>query len=202
MRGKTYEAELPPGYRAALVFDAKNKKTAAVINICALLVTVVLAVLFVVIAHPFDGDGAISTGSGEIISGILVRYLIFMVLIFAYMILHELTHGAAYWLLTRHRLKFGMTLSVAYCGVPDIFVYRAPALIAVLAPFCVFVPVFLLPMLLLGNGIDRAIAACMLAIHTGGCVGDIYDALLLIFKFRSPDTLVQDTGPRQTFYVK
>ena len=44
--------------------------------------------------------------------------------------------------------------------------------------------------------------ALLLAVHIGGCVGDLYDAGLYRFRFRRPDTLMQDTGPKQTFYVK
>jgi hypothetical protein len=38
--------------------------------------------------------------------------------------------------------------------------------------------------------------------HLGGCVGDDYVTLLFLFKFKDKTTLVQDTGPKQTIYVK
>ncbi|MCQ2122483.1 MAG: DUF3267 domain-containing protein, partial [Fibrobacter sp.] len=55
-----------------------------------------------------------------------------------YIVLHELVHGAVYKLLTGQKLTFGFKASVAYCGVPDIYVYRRTALAALLAPFVVF----------------------------------------------------------------
>ena len=42
----------------------------------------------------------------------------------------------------------------------------------------------------------------LLGLHLGGCSGDIYFASLLLFKFKSPDTLARDTGPEQFIYVK
>lgn len=200
---KTFETSLPEGYRVAYVFDAKdNKKTVLAMNVANIIVTVAAIALFWVILRPLDGIKDGSADVSGVFENILSRYLIFIVTIVAYLVLHELTHGAAYWLITRQKLKFGFTLSVAYCGVPDIYVYRRTALIALLAPFCVFIPVFLIPMLVCRSGLDRILAGIMLALHLGGCVGDLYDAWLFAVKFRSPDTLMNDTGPRQTFYVK
>ena len=86
--------------------------------------------------------------------------------------------------------------------MPDIYVYRKAAMIALLAPFVVFTPVFLIPSFLFENAWDKFYCAVLLAMHIGGCVGDLYDTILYIFKFRSPDTLMRDTGPKQTFYTK
>ncbi len=203
MKNKTFEEKLPPEYTAAFVFDAKdNKKTVLCMNIAAIAVTVVLFALFWMIIRPFDGIGSGEVQMSDLLGEMLPWYLTLIVSMIAYMILHELVHGAAYWLMTHHKLKFGLTLSVAYCGVPDIFVYRRAALIALLAPFCVFIPVFLIPMLTLSAPLYRLLAGLMLAIHIGGCAGDLYDTYLFVFRFRSPDTLMNDTGPRQTFYTK
>ena len=118
----------------------------------------------------------------------------------AYIILHELVHGIAYKLLTHRKLTFGLTATVAYCGVPDIFVYRSTALIALLAPFLLFSLVAGLAICFLSAPLDRFLAAVFLGLHVGGCVGDLYDTLLYLTRFRSPDTLMKDTGPTQYFY--
>lgn len=91
---------------------------------------------------------------------------------------------------------------MAYCGVPDIFVYRSAALTALLAPFVVFTVVFLLAVLLIADPVSRYMAAFLLATHLGGCAGDLYDTGLYLFRFRDPTTLMQDTGPKQTFYTR
>ena len=75
--------------------------------------------------------------------------LVFFLMLVLYILLHELVHGAAYKLLTGRKLTFGLTLSVAYCGVPDIFVYRNAALAALLK-FKVSIPVVIAFSALLG----------------------------------------------------
>lgn len=186
---KNYEAQLPQGYAPAFVVDAKNKKVAIWLNVVGVLIMIPVLVVSVLLIHPQKLHFSLSS------------YLLFVGAMVAYIVLHELTHGAAYKLLTRQKLTFGMTLTVAYCGVPNIFVYRRTALIALLAPFVAFLPVFILPMVLLPEDLDRIYCAILLALHVGGCTGDLWDTWLYLTRFRRPETLMQDTGPKQTFYL-
>lgn len=189
---KSYELALPAGYRAAMVVDARDKKFLIFMNLAAILVgaaVIVSAVWFIGFQKVLEGFS--KTG-----------YFLLVGAMFAYIVLHELTHGLVYKLLTGQKLTFGITLAAAYCGVPDVFVYRRTALLALLAPFALFLPVFLLPVFLLDQGWLQFCSALLLTIHVSGCVGDLYDTYLYLFRFRSPDTLMQDTGPKQTFYVK
>ncbi len=188
---KTFESKLPEQYRAVKTVDAKQKKFAVIMNLVSSLITVLTVVIAALLVRPTDFFGQYS----------LVRNLLFLVFMVAYVVLHELVHGAAYKLLTKQKLTFGLTLSVAYCGVPHIYVYRKTALIALLAPFCVFLPIFLAAAILLPNEWDQVYAAFLLGLHVGGCSGDLYDAYLYLFRFRSSYTLMQDTGPKQTFYL-
>ena len=190
--GKTFVTDLPDGYTEAATVDAKDKKTIIIMNAAALAVMVLTAGIAWAVIRP-------SEPLYEYIG--FARYMLFLAAILLYIVLHELVHGAAYRLLTGRKLTFGLTLSVAYCGVPDIYVYRKTALISLLAPFTVFIPVFLLPAVLLPGEWDRFFASVLLAIHLSGCVGDLYDTLLYVFKFRNPLTLMRDTGPKQTFYI-
>jgi hypothetical protein len=67
----------------------------------------------------------------------------FIFLAIIYVILHELTHGLLYKILTKQKLTFGLTLSVAFCGVPHIYVNKKTALLSVLAPFVVYNIIFI-----------------------------------------------------------
>lgn len=124
---------LPDGYKPVYQIDANDKKTIWLFNITSLL-------LFVVVAVPLFAWLKISTSKAlyELLDIGIFRYLILIAIYIAYIFLHELTHGAAYYALTRRHLTFGTSRFVAYCGVPDIYVYRRPALIAVLAPFVTY----------------------------------------------------------------
>ena len=38
--------------------------------------------------------------------------------------------------------------------------------------------------------------------HVGGCVGDLWVTYYLLFKYRDKKMIVNDTGPKQTFYIE
>jgi len=195
---KNYEIKLPEGYHPVYQIDAKDKKTIWLFNIVNLL-------LFLALAIPLFAWLKASTSKPlyELFNLGIPHYLILVVLCIAYIFAHELTHGAAYYALTRQKLTFGTSLFVAYCGVPDIYVYRKPALIAVLAPFVTYSILFLLGIVLSTSSVWRVIWIMMFALHVSGCVGDLWVALILIFRFKGmPGLLVRDTGPKQTFYNK
>ena len=188
---KNFEAQLPAGYRAAFTIDAADKKTGLRLNIVAgIIMAVMIAAAFLII-RPGSFFANTSPFHFIILGGSMVLYLV----------LHELTHGAAYKLLTGQKLTYGFTSTVAYCGVPDIYVYRRASLIALLAPFVVFTLVFGGLTLLLPQPIDQLFAAIALAMHVGGCAGDLYDTGLYLLRCRDPRTLMRDTGPKQTFYL-
>lgn len=191
-RSRYFEETLPEGYVAAYTIDAADKRTGVVLNLAGFAVMAAVGVAAWFCLRP--------TGFFEQYS--IGRNLLFIAAILVYMVCHELLHGAAYKALTRRKLTFGLTLSVAFCGVPDVYVYRKTALLALLTPFVVCIPVFLLPAILCTDVWNRFYAALLLALHLGGCIGDLYDAWLYLFRFRDPATLMQDTGPKQTFYVK
>lgn len=52
-----------------------------------------------------------------------------------------------------------------------------------------------------GNGIAGLILKLLFAEHFGGCSGDLYDTVLLVFKYRK-GCLINDDGPKQTIYIK
>ncbi len=188
---KHYETELPEGYREALVIDAATPRLGLILNLIAAAIMAVIGVTAYFIICPDNLFGDYS----------FLRWIIFCASILAYIVLHELVHGAAYKLLTKQKLTYGFTASVAYCGVPHIFVYRKTALIALLSPFVVFTVVFTLLVFLLPGSADKFLASILLAIHVGGCIGDLWCTFIYIFKLRSPKTLLRDTGPKQTFFT-
>ncbi len=193
---KTFETELPDGYRQVYSIDAKDQKTALLLNGGGLVLLVLVLLPFALTMDfkaLFDSFDLATIG---------LFYLIFLGGLIAYMVLHELVHGAAYKLLTHRKLTFGISWSCAYCGVPDIYVYRRTALISLLAPFVTFT-VILLPLTLAfrNNPVVYTSLALLFACHISGCSGDLYDTVLLLFRLRDPRLLMRDTGPAQTFYL-
>lgn len=186
----SYEKELPQGYEETLHINAGDKKTGLIFNAVALLTMAVVAVIVVLTKrddpHWFWQIGLFGVG------------------VLVYTVLHELVHGIAYKALTGQKLTFGLKWSCAFCGVPEVYVYRQTALIALLAPFTVFSLVLLPTAVVLGViGSPFYLSVGLLfGMHLGGCCGDLYMAGLLGFKYRDGDVLVRDTGPEQWLYVK
>lgn len=195
---KNYETELPQGYVLAKTIDAKaDKKVIIWFNVFAFLV-VAVTTLAVFLAYGLNYDKLIGALEPAVL---MLTALVFFVVVIAYVVLHELVHGIMYKALTKQKLTFGFTLSVAFCGVPNIYVYRKTALLAVLAPFAVFLPIFTALPFALDLYVHKLLAWILWGMHVGGCVGDLYVAFELLFKYRDKTVLMNDTGPKQTFYV-
>ena len=189
--------ELPAGYREARVVDAKAKKTSVIMTLSSIALTVLA---FVPVAV-FCDFGVVFNALKE--KTAVVPYFVFLFSMVIYVILHELIHGAAYKALTHQKLTFGFTLTVAFCGVPDVYTSRKTALIALLAPFVTFTVIFI-PLLVWLHGVNMvfyAFSGILFAIHFGGCIGDLYMTALLLFRYKDPRTLMNDTGPKQTIYL-
>ena len=188
---------LPEGYRVEKVIDAKEKKTSLILTLCAIALT---ALAFVPVAVFCDFHQVAGTMKEK---GAVIPLLVYLFSMVAYVVLHELLHGAAYKTLTHQKLTYGFTLTVAFCGVPDVFVSRKTALIALLTPFVTFTVIFI-PLLVWLHDVDMlfyTLAGILFAIHVGGCIGDLFMTHLLLFRYRNPGTLMNDTGPKQTIYL-
>lgn len=196
---KKYELELPQNYVEAKTVDAKSdKKVMTIFTIVSLFVNILAVVIAVFCLNATQPDWVDQVIQDETT---VTHSLLYIVAMLAYVVLHELTHGIVYKIETKQKLTFGLTLTVAYCGVPNIYVYRKTALKALLAPFVVFLPILIVVLCLVTNPIDVVWSAFLLGMHVGGCVGDLYCTYLYLFKFRDNSTLMRDTGPVQTYYV-
>lgn len=179
--------ELPLGYKEFKVIDAKDKKTILLFNFAAILMMALAAFPFIIFKPV------------ELTTDLLLPFILVLVTgMITYIILHELTHGLVYKFYTKQKLTFGLTLTVAFCGVPHIYISKKVSLIAVLAPFVIY-SVVLIPILILmpANLIYLAFIF-IFAMHFGGCVGDLYVTLILL-RLKG-NILMNDTGPKQTFY--
>jgi len=185
---------LPEGYLQDKVIDAKGK-LGLILNLIA------VAVWFVIISVAL---AIRKIDFFEIDLGLnLIFYMLgFFAAYVIYIIAHELTHGLFYKIFTHKKLTFGFTLTVAYCGVPDIFVKKITAVIITLAPFVIYTILGLIILPFIHSAPLFIVAIALFGSHVGGCVGDLYVAATLLFKYRKRKVLMNDNGPTQTFYVK
>lgn len=197
---KHFEEKLPENYRLVKTVDATKAPFAVVFNLLSL---VMMVGAFAVLYFAFGTDVSLIKEQFLTLPDFTkILALLLLVLGFiVYIVLHELVHGVVYKAFTKRKLTFGVTMTCAYCGVPDVFVYRTASLCALLAPFVIFSIAFIVPMFFLQNTVWFLLLAALFAMHFGGCVGDLYITVLYVFKFRDGKTLMRDTGPVQTFYL-
>ena len=191
---KNFEKELPQGYEEVYHFDARAKKEGIILN------TVASVVIAAFIAIAFLTVKALEfTYSDLIIGGIS-----FIVIMLAYIVLHELVHGAVYKLMTKEKLTFGISWSCAFCGVPNVYVYRKTAIIALVMPFLVFSVIFvtLAAVLHSVSNVFYMVFITLEGFNFGGASGDLCWLLMFLFKYRDKTTLMRDTGPEQFIYIK
>ena len=196
---ENYYNTLPDNYKVAKVVDAKDAKVGIIMNLIGLLMMALVGVpLYFIRAND------ITSYLASLKDNFLGPYLILMLSIFGgyiiYIILHELTHGIAYKITTKQKLTFGFNGFVAFCGVPKIYTSRKTSLIALLAPFITYTLILLPMCFMFKDGMITLVAIFLFSAHFGGCVGDLYCTILLLFKF-DKNTLVNDTGPMQVFYI-
>ncbi len=193
MEHKDFEFEVPEGYRQVYHIDAADKKTGIKLTLGALAILIAVVVVLIAFADfkKLDFDR-------------LIEYdLAFIGIALVYIVVHELTHGAVYKALTHQKLRFGITWSAAFCGVPDIYTYRRTALLSLVAPLTVWT-IVLLPLTIWLRGVDMGwyiTIGLIFAIHISGCVGDIYVTWLFLTKYKDPRLLMRDTGPEQWMYA-
>ena len=200
---RNFEYVLPEEYIEAKIIDAKNTKTMIILNVAAILIAAILIYIGIQISNAIYGKIAIN--NDFILNNFNEIYIYcfsFIGVLIVVTILHELIHGLFYKIYTKQKLRFGISLSCAFCGIPDIYVYRKAMIITAIAPCIIISSIFLVLMIFCNNQWMFLLYLITFASHFAGCIGDIYSVKLLLFKYKNENTLINDTGPKQTIYIK
>ncbi len=184
---------LPETCREILHIDLQHdKKAATVVNLAALLVSAVMAVighLFV----PFRYFHAPEEG----IAAAFLRLLVMIAGMFLYIVLHELTHAAAMKHYRAGKLRFGFTGLYAFAGSEGDYFDKSAYRVIALAPLAVWT-LLLTPGLILAPRSWFWVLYFIQIANISGAAGDVYVTLRL---HRFPDTIwVRDTGVDMTVY--
>ena len=192
-----YYKDLPQGFKEDYRIDAKKISVGVVLNVIAGLIAIALIVALYLAkyglnVHQFYDEEPLI---------LLIAAAVFCVSMVIYLVVHELTHGAAYKLLTKQKLRFGMTMTVAYCGLKEGYVNKKISLIATLAPFVLHSIWMIIAYCLLPDNVWALVVIMLFSFHFGGCIGDLWVTWILLIKYRKKQVLVNDDGPCQVFYV-
>jgi hypothetical protein len=186
---------LPDNYQPVYIINlAKNKLLAVVLNLAALFVVLLsfwLLGIFTKWIHPDLSRTIISVkfGLSEII------FLLFLVVL--NLVVHELIHGVFFWLITRSKPVFGLSLSYAFAAAPHWYIPKRFYWIIGLAPLILISLIGLL-IIAIGPPSWMLPALVVTGFNTGGAVGDIW----IIFRLlrTSSTSLVNDTGHTVSFF--
>ncbi len=192
-RTANYYKDLPAGYKEVYHIDAKENSVGILLNLIGGLIALLLIVGIFLLKFGvrFDFDLELE---------LALAFLALALSLFAYLVVHELTHGLFYKLLTKQKLRFGLTLTVAYCGLKEGYVNKKTCLISVLAPLVIHSVWMILLIIFLPANVWAVMVIMLFALHFGGCVGDMWVAFMLIFRFKGNTVLTCDDGPCQRFF--
>ena len=184
---------LPENYRELLSIDLqKDKKTALLVNMAAVGAMVVLALIGLLLV-PFRTLLDFSQGFGPY----FLRLGALLAGMFAYIVLHELTHAAVMKAYGAKKLRFGFTGMYAYAGSEEDYFAKRPYRQIALAPLVVWTLIFGLLSALVPQEWCWVVWILQIA-NVSGAAGDVYVTLRLL---RLPrDLLVRDTGVAMTVY--
>ena len=185
---------LPDDYKVIYAVNLqKNKKMAIIVNLIAVAIAVIMAVPmhFVV---PFSTVFSMENG----LFPYILRFAALIILMFLYLILHELVHGIAMKLCGTKKVKYGFTGMYAFAGSKDyydkkayIFIALAPVVLwgIVLTVINPFVPVEWFWIVYL-----------IQIMNVSGAAGDLF--VTVTFSHLPKDILVQDYGVSMTVFSK
>jgi hypothetical protein len=129
----------------------------------------------------------------------LILFLLEMIACTAIVLLvHELVHGAFFWIYSRSRPIFGLRLGYAYAAAPGWFFPPRQYLVIALAPL---VLISILGMLLVAALPAEPLAVLLfgLVVNASGAVGDIWIAYKVV-RERRP-IVIEDLGDGMNFYA-
>ena len=183
---------LPDGYREICSVDLKKDKKAAVcVNLLAIAIAVIL-VLPMNAVVPFYRSLVSQTD----IKDILIKYVVLLVLMVLYIILHELVLGVAMRICGTKKVKYGFNVMYAFAG-SDVFYDKTAYIFIALAPIVLWGVV-----LAVGNILVPAewfwVIYIIQVLNLSGAAGDLYVSVK--FSRLPRDILVQDYGIGMVVY--
>lgn len=191
-KNKVCSFELPSTYREIYSVNLqKDKKQALIVNIAAIILMVIFAVI-----GAFIVPLSFIPSYDESLLTVLMKLITALVGMVVYLLLHELVHGITMKFYGSKKVKYGFTGLYAFAGCEEYFP-KKPYIVIALAPIVVW-------------GIVLAAICCFVPkswfwvvyfiqiMNLSGAAGDLY----VTYKFSKfpKDILVKDTGVETKVY--
>lgn len=189
--------KLPENYVEIKKIDLqKNKKLAVLINIGALIVAGVMASIALLFI-PFTMYDYRDNSSNELLE-ILLKPSLLLLVMFAYLIFHEVIHGIFMKIFSGIKPRLGFTGLYGYAA-SDAYFNKKNYLVISLAPIIILGFILFILNLILPIGWFWFIYMLQI-FNVSGASGDIYVAWLI--RKMPDDVLTLDTGVSMTIYSK
>lgn len=185
---------LPDGYCEIYAIDLqKDKKMAAIVNLIAVIIGVLMAVPMHFVVPIFS---LFSMEAGML--NYMLRFVALLVFMVLYMVLHELIHGMAMKLCGTKKVKYGFTGLYAFAGSTDFYGKKAYIFIA-LAPV-VLLGIVLAVMNPFVSTEWFWVVYLIQIMNLSGAAGDLF--VTVKFSRLPGDILIQDYGVGMKVYSK
>lgn len=165
----------------------EDKKALLLVNGLAILLYIILFAIAYII-RPFGLD---------LITIDIAVSLWTCVALIVYLVLHELTHGAAMRYCGGQKVKYGFTGLYAYAGSSDDYFNAGAYKLIAMAPLVLWTVIFTILLLLFHETLYWPLIFLQVN-HIAGCAGDIY-VTYLVSKYQEA-IYIRDTGIDVTIY--
>jgi len=189
---KNYLNELPENYKVVYCLNAKNVKTGIIFNVFALLILLIAAIAGFPLIKNIN---IFNINPFRILLFLLILIFALIVLIFS----NPLLHSLIIFIFTGRKLKFGITWSCVYCGIPDIYLNKKTVLAASIIPFFISSAIITVFLIFITDLRIKYFIILNLSLNIGMYLGDLYVLFLFLFRFKG-NVLVKDVGPEEYFY--
>ena len=187
--------KLPEEYCQAEEIDLKkNPRLVIYLNIIAFIVAPVAFVIVSIITKRYQSESL--TEPTAVGAGVLIASLVGVVV---FLLLHEIIHGLFFWIFTRSKPVFALTVAYAYAAAPKWFFPARQYWVIGAAPL-VLLDLFALILLFWGPVEWFLPLALAFALNTGGSAGDLY--ILSRLQRLPPNCLVKDTGHSIHYFTR
>lgn len=187
---KIYEKTLPEQYLEIAHVRFDDVKTGFYYDLKAVFPGIILTIMGWIIVNPTAAQ-------------VLISLAISAASVYPYFSLHEILHGLVVKVMTGQRVEIGFNKSGAYCGMPDVYMYRPVAVRCTAAPLVVFTILFGIGGIVLitaGHWMFLPLGL-LLTLHLLACRSDV-NLLKEMGKYTDSSLLIRDTGAEQWFYVQ
>ena len=186
---------LPDGYvQSDEINLKKDMRLAILLNIGAFIIFIPMFYLlsgFMAVVRPDITNFSVTITIEKVLGAIGLVVLV--------LIIHEIIHGLFFWIFSHGRPVFALRPLYAYAGAPTWFFPKRQYAITALGPLIIIGAVGLL-LLLLAPISWMPMIALLVALNTGGAIGDVFVFFRLLKC--SPTSFANDTGEVVTFFER